>query len=622
MIEVELPDGTVAEFPDDTPDDVIRGTLSQQFGAPAQAPAAPEPAAAQPVTGPRKSRRATRLEALSIGAADIVPGFRDIAAFALSDRFPGGRSEAKRAVDEAVRQTTSDRPVESIGGTLAASVATAPVAVGANALSTLGRTVALAGAQGAGVGDTAQERAKNALEAGATAGIFAGALQAAGTIGRAGADLVPGFRDRRGLGVQSLADKAGAKPEELKASIAEFRRVQGREPTLAEILNPGARRLVKEATARTDALNERANEVLRASEEAFSGRAASAVRRGADRPINVPATQRALKEAEDKAFAALRQTPVPLAEEELTFLNSPFIRNAFRRFASVQTDPDQQEILLRFADAADPAVRGELPPLTVGDFENLRLLLNKSAGDAPGEVALLREARARLQDSVAARVPAYGQVLQAGSEVRSRIDASVLGRKVASATGQGLDDVRGEAAAFAAGPAQEFQRSARESVAQRLEGSPSSAVGAANALARSTTGAQRLVAATGDAGEAERIAGQLRGELDALEGLRASVASTSREPTAQQTASEAALAASGAVSTTPRGAALAIAQLSNRIGISTRQAEAIVDLALTPGGASDAVEALVEAGVARQNARNLVNQIASTGGRAAAAETQ
>lgn len=34
MIEIELPDGSVAEFPDGTPDDTIKSVLSRQFGAP------------------------------------------------------------------------------------------------------------------------------------------------------------------------------------------------------------------------------------------------------------------------------------------------------------------------------------------------------------------------------------------------------------------------------------------------------------------------------------------------------------------------------------------------------------------------------------------------------------
>ncbi len=44
MIEVELPDGSIAEFPDGTPNEVIQRVLAQQFGGPQQpaAPVAPE----------------------------------------------------------------------------------------------------------------------------------------------------------------------------------------------------------------------------------------------------------------------------------------------------------------------------------------------------------------------------------------------------------------------------------------------------------------------------------------------------------------------------------------------------------------------------------------------------
>jgi hypothetical protein len=42
MIEVELPDGTIAEFPDGTSQDVIKGALRKRFAPPQPAPAAPE----------------------------------------------------------------------------------------------------------------------------------------------------------------------------------------------------------------------------------------------------------------------------------------------------------------------------------------------------------------------------------------------------------------------------------------------------------------------------------------------------------------------------------------------------------------------------------------------------
>lgn len=43
MIEVDLPDGSVAEFPDGTPPDVIKGALRKKFGAPQAEQASPQP---------------------------------------------------------------------------------------------------------------------------------------------------------------------------------------------------------------------------------------------------------------------------------------------------------------------------------------------------------------------------------------------------------------------------------------------------------------------------------------------------------------------------------------------------------------------------------------------------
>lgn len=65
MIEVELPDGTIAEFPDDTPHDVIQGVLRKQFGS------APQPEAQQPsVAG----------DVLASGASGAARGIADLAA--------------------------------------------------------------------------------------------------------------------------------------------------------------------------------------------------------------------------------------------------------------------------------------------------------------------------------------------------------------------------------------------------------------------------------------------------------------------------------------------------------------------------------------------------------------
>lgn len=73
MIEVELPDGTIAEFPDGTSNEVIQGVLQRQFGTPQKNPAAaPEPT----LTDTAKDVGASLLSGIGRGAAGIagLPG--------------------------------------------------------------------------------------------------------------------------------------------------------------------------------------------------------------------------------------------------------------------------------------------------------------------------------------------------------------------------------------------------------------------------------------------------------------------------------------------------------------------------------------------------------------------
>lgn len=72
MIEIELPDGSIAEFPDGTPDDVIRGVLEKQFSGPHQE-----------VTGGKSDREMsgseTAWDAVLGGASGIMEGAASLA---------------------------------------------------------------------------------------------------------------------------------------------------------------------------------------------------------------------------------------------------------------------------------------------------------------------------------------------------------------------------------------------------------------------------------------------------------------------------------------------------------------------------------------------------------------
>jgi hypothetical protein len=74
MIEVDLPDGGIAEFPDGTPNEIIKGALQKRFGAPQQAPSmldkALEPITSYPETYNQMNRESR--DEMSRGAGQIA----------------------------------------------------------------------------------------------------------------------------------------------------------------------------------------------------------------------------------------------------------------------------------------------------------------------------------------------------------------------------------------------------------------------------------------------------------------------------------------------------------------------------------------------------------------------
>lgn len=73
MIEVELPDGTIAEFPDGTAPDVIKGALQKRFAAPDQPPAAEGVAPQQAEGGSSLSPLLQSIGAFSSSALNGLP---------------------------------------------------------------------------------------------------------------------------------------------------------------------------------------------------------------------------------------------------------------------------------------------------------------------------------------------------------------------------------------------------------------------------------------------------------------------------------------------------------------------------------------------------------------------
>lgn len=141
MIEIELPDGTVAEFPEGTSQDVIRGALQKRFGQQVAAPASAPP------EGPSMLQTAddlVRLAAngITFGFADKIAGYMD-----------GTGTEAERARSESARDRQGMLGTAAeIGGSLVGPLGLAKAGLTATRLPGMaGRYGGLA-ADGAAIG--------------------------------------------------------------------------------------------------------------------------------------------------------------------------------------------------------------------------------------------------------------------------------------------------------------------------------------------------------------------------------------------------------------------------------------------------------------------------------------
>lgn len=159
MIEVELPDGTIAEFPDGTPNDVIKGALQNRFGAPSgqssEALRSELSAITQGMTGelPGGSLAAARYESLPewqkplVAAQDTLDLATSGATFGFGNKLAAGirapftdktyseELAALRQRDDEARQRAGSA---GVGAELVGAVAT-PMALANRGATLLGR---------------------------------------------------------------------------------------------------------------------------------------------------------------------------------------------------------------------------------------------------------------------------------------------------------------------------------------------------------------------------------------------------------------------------------------------------------------------------------------------------
>lgn len=214
MIEVELPDGSIAEFPDGTPPETIKGALQKRFGA----PQAPQPQEAAPAADPRYTGGiygdGTGLfarAAKSIGAgADAIGsgllfGWDDEANAAI--QTAGGMAgdyEARRSqLDADKARRREENPIASGVGELAGGLALGG-GLAKGGLTLAGRSLPVVGRTGAA-----------ALEGGAYGGLYGAGeaapgerLQSAGTGAALGAVIGGGVSKAGDMVASGLARRS------------------------------------------------------------------------------------------------------------------------------------------------------------------------------------------------------------------------------------------------------------------------------------------------------------------------------------------------------------------------------------------------------------------------------
>jgi len=292
MIEIELPDGTIAEFPDGTSPDVIKGALQKRFGAPVKAPQRnPDGTYGQPpegmVTDPRTGQMTERTlmandmqmrgvsnaeslitggaQGATFGGADeaigginaIIPGEGSMA-----DRYAFGREYA-RAMQDASR---AENPYFHGAGEIGGGVATAltyglPAMAGRSLGGAMGAGALMGGLEGSAYGFLSGEggladRGKNALTYGAAGAALGGAIppvtallgkgaRAVGDFVGGGVDAVTGRAStgRANRAIAKTLAQSGRSADDIDAALAAAAREGQTEFRAVDALGyPGQRR--------------------------------------------------------------------------------------------------------------------------------------------------------------------------------------------------------------------------------------------------------------------------------------------------------------------------------------------------------------------------------------------
>lgn len=484
MIEVDLPDGTIAEFPDGTSNDVIKGALQKKFGKAEQNPGdglpygqAPEGMVLDPETGQMVDTKAIADQGDGSWAGAFIKGMPFIGEYA--DELVGGGDEvntelARQMADKFER----DNPTTALAGQVATGLTTLPAAVmTGQALpgaltATLPRAVATGlvggsvagGIEGAvsgyGEGRDGESRGARAGERGAAGAIVGGGLGAATPLAGAGLKKVANKvldsfsvdRQAAKLGISRPTAKAVtdamSADDALGVTGGQRMLAAGEDAMLADS-GASAQSLLDTAIQRSGKGGRTANDAVMAR----ANRAGQRLKTTMDEVLGIPeGTNKAARDISQRtaasrkaAYDAAYAQPIDYAagtgrkiEDIVSRVPPNILKEALQEANEAMIESGRRNMQIMADIADDGSVTFRNPP-NVEQLDKLKQALGTVAAekiDTFGRptAAGMRAGRLakQLRDTLVDAVPEYGQAVKLGGDKIAEDRALELGTKLLS----------------------------------------------------------------------------------------------------------------------------------------------------------------------------------------------
>lgn len=345
-IQIQAPDGSIAEFPDGTPDETITAVMAKEYGGPKAQP--------PPAAKPQESWGEYATGLAREGGAGLAFNYGDeIEAGARALLGGGSYDENKAAIDQEMGQFRERHPIQAMGANLVGGVAVPGMGLaklgGRGLMAATGINAAIGAGTGAlsgsGTGNTLGERAGNALAGGALGGAVGAAapavMRAAGHAGRTVQNLL-GWQSPERTASAMLSrtlEREGLTPDRAVDQVVSMQGLSPGSPsTLADVGNQ-SQRLARTVETVPSAGSRQMTEFLEGRQLGSGERMVSGIRRtvGTDAQN---ATEEALRRARQATAEPLYQrafAAAPVHNDRIgQMVADPIVRQGIRRGLEVQ----------------------------------------------------------------------------------------------------------------------------------------------------------------------------------------------------------------------------------------------------------------------------------------------